>query len=32
MIEQNIRRLEIDMQAEIATITMRYRDKIENLQ
>lgn len=32
MIEQNIRRLEIDMEAEIATITQRYRDKIVNLQ
>ena len=32
MIEQNIRRLEIDMEAEIATIAMRYKDKIDNLQ
>lgn len=32
MISQNIRRLEIDMDAEIATIRMRYKDKIENLQ
>ena len=32
MIEQNIRRLEIDMKAEIATISERYRDKIDNLQ
>ena len=31
MIEQNIRRLEIDMEAEIATIRMRYIDKIDNL-
>ena len=31
MIEQNIRRLEIDMEAEIATIRLRYQDKIENL-
>jgi hypothetical protein len=32
LIAQNIRRLEIDMEAELATIRMRYIDKIEHLQ
>lgn len=31
MIERNIRRLEIDMEAEIATIKTRYKDKIDHL-
>ena len=32
MIERNIKRLELDMEAEIATIKQRYRDKIEHLE
>ena len=32
MIEQNIVRLQMDMEAEIATIRQRYTDKIDNLQ
>ena len=32
LIAQNIRRLEIDMEAEIMTIRMRYIDKIDHLQ
>ena len=32
MIAQNIRRLELDMEAEIITIRSRYKDKIDNLQ
>ena len=31
MIERNIRRLEMDMEAEIATIKARYTDKITHL-
>ena len=31
MIEQNIRRLEMDMEAEISTIRQRYTDKIDNM-
>ena len=31
MIEQNIKRLEMDMDAEILTIKMRYHDKIDHL-
>ena len=31
MIEQNIVRLQMDMEAEIATIRQRYTDKIDNL-
>ena len=32
MIERNIRRLELDMQAEIETIKARYTGKISHLQ
>ena len=32
MIERNIRRLELDMEAEIMTIKARYNDKISHLQ
>ena len=32
MIERNIRRLELDMEAEILTIKARYTDKIAHLQ
>ena len=31
MIERNIKRLELDMEAEIATIRQSYTDKIDHL-
>ena len=32
MLEQNVRRLELDMEAEIETIRMRYKEKIRFMQ